>query len=115
MGGQYNKTCIRCGAEFLGSKNSRYCEACCAERKLEHKRDDYRRNRAEEQLLVGKSRNVLPSGGDAVGRGITHTVEETAAHFGTTRQNICSIEHRAMRKLRKELARLGYNNLNDIL
>lgn len=40
-----------------------------------------------------------------IGHGITHTLEETARHFGITRQRVQQIEQSALRKLRQEMKR----------
>ena len=40
-----------------------------------------------------------------IGYGVTHTLEETAEHFGITRQRVQQIKQSAFRKLRAALKR----------
>ena len=50
------------------------------------------------------------------GYGITHTLEETAALLGITRERVRQIEKRALEKLRRRLrARYGITSLAGIL
>ena len=54
--------------------------------------------------------------GVQAGYGITHTLEETAALLGITRERVRQIEKRALEKLRMRLrARYGITSLAGIL
>lgn len=51
-----------------------------------------------------------------IGYGVSHTLEETARHFGITRQRVQQIEQSALRKLRLEMKRrYGATDVLDLL
>lgn len=108
------RICESCGNTFIAKSNAfKFCPACSRERMLEAKRRDDKKRREERK----KSRHAeirLEPGGDMIGRGITHTLEETARHFGVTRQAIQQIEKTAIMKLKRELKKRGINSLGDL-
>lgn len=51
-----------------------------------------------------------------IGHGVSHTLEETARHFGITRQRVQQIEQSALRKLRTEMKRrFGATGVADLI
>lgn len=57
----------------------------------------------------------MVEGEDRVGYGVTHTLEETARHFGITRQRVQQIEQSALRKLRVAMRqRFGAQAVSDL-
>ncbi len=51
-----------------------------------------------------------------IGYGVSHTLEETARHFGITRQRVQQIEQTALRKLRAEMKRrFGATGVADLV
>ena len=51
-----------------------------------------------------------------MGYGVSHTLEETARHFGITRQRVQQLERSALRKLRLEMKRrFGVTSVVDFL